>query len=178
MFTQSNDDFTTRHYPADAAQFFGPVITWESYILRDADKPNILGGWSDEHGWRAESLVPMQQSLYVSEGNVRFAFKFVCPHWDGERVGKGKAYLPFIEIHGRGGANDEQRPMKTDGFNYWLDVPGSELGRAGQEVKLIFMNQLDGKDARGLTEEGYWRWKGEVRGKSWAWGILAVWKLE
>jgi len=152
-------------------------------VLRDADAPKMFSGWEKEHGWKPTSIEPAASAIVVSgraaldEPNVRFAFTKVCQHWDGERAGVGKPYLPFIEIHGRGGAKDEQRPFQTDGYNYWIDVPRAELGTPGQEIKLMYMQKLDNDDARGLTVAGYKRWKDEPRGKSWQWGILGLWKL-
>jgi hypothetical protein len=152
-------------------------------VLRDADKPNTMGGWERENGWSSESVTPWSRDVEVSgravqeEPSVRFGFRMVCPHWDGERVDVGKPYLPFVEIQGRGGKSQEQRPFRSDGYNYWIDVPRAELGTPGQQVKLIYMQKLDNVDARGLTVGAYQEWKDAPRGKSWQWGILAVWTL-
>jgi hypothetical protein len=182
----SNDAFATSHFPQNPTQFFlpgGRVLSWREYILRDADKPNLMGGWEKDNGWSPQSVQPYSRDIGISgkavqeEPNVRFAFTMVCPHWDGERLGVGKSYLPFIEIQGRGGKNQEQRPFHSDGYNYWIDIPRAELGTPGQPVKLIYMQKLDNEDARGLTVEAYQRWKDAPKGKSWQWMILAVWNL-
>jgi len=138
-----------------------------------------MGGWEKENGWSPDSVLPYSQSISLyGEPVVRFAFRNVCPHWASSRAGmEKKPYLPFIEIHGPSGHADEQRPFHSDGYNYWIDVPRNELGRPGQQVKLIYMQKLDNEDARGLTVEGYQAWKDAPRGKSWQWGILAEWQL-
>jgi hypothetical protein len=186
MFTMSNDDFATSHYPSKPEQFFlpgGHGLSWEEYVLRDADSPQTFNGWENDHGWSPGSVTPYMASIPVSgravhdDPNVRFSFTKVCPHWDGVRAGVGKPYLPFVEIQGRGGAKTEQKVLQSDGYNYWVDVPRADLGTPGQEVKIIYMMKLDNNDARGLTAAGYKRFLDEPRGKSWQWGILGIWKL-
>jgi hypothetical protein len=151
-------------------------------MLLGADKPNTMGGWSEE-GWREQSLQPRGKSIQVSGGaasssnTIRFLFTKVCPHWDPVRNGPGPQYLPFVEINGRGGAKKQSIPFECDAYNYWVDVPLADIGTPGQQVKLMYMNQMDGKEARGLTIEGWNRFMGENRAKGWSWSILAVWEI-
>lgn len=179
-FTQSNEDFGVDHFPENSRWFCradGRALTWEEYIRLDMGKPATYDGWESKHAIRKLSLEPKLKRIPVSgSGNdpmVRFIFTKICPH-----TTKSPPYLFFLEIHGQGGAKDEQRPFEnSDGFHYWIDVPRAELGRPGQEVKLLFMDQLDGKDAAGLTPDGWRRWQAEPRGKSWGWGALGAWDL-
>ncbi|KAF2670208.1 hypothetical protein BT63DRAFT_372242 [Microthyrium microscopicum] len=179
-FTQSNEDFGIDHFPDKPGYFFradGRSLTWAEYILSDVDMPKTMGSWESE-GWRRLSIEPQAKVLRPGGNDtIRFAFTDVCAHWDNERIGPGKRYLPFLEYQGRGDSKKEQKPFNQDGFNYWLDIPRSELGRPGQEVKIIYMSETDGKDARGLTKEAYERWMAAPVGKSWAWSIICAWKL-
>jgi hypothetical protein len=184
-FTQSNEDFGIDHYPEHDRHFYradGRSLSWREYLFLDATKPKTYSGWESEHGLSTRSLEPKVTSIDTSphgDAMVRFMYTKVCPHWDNIAHGKGKPYLLFLELRGheRGDQKEQRAITQSDGYHSWIDVPKADLGAPGQQVKLVFMQQLDGEDARGLTAEGYKRWQSEPRGKSWSWGILAVWDL-
>jgi hypothetical protein len=183
-FSQSNEDFGIDHFPESNRHFYradGRTLRWDEYIRLDAGKPKTFSGWESDHGLSARSLQPRMSQVSRAGGDmVRFSYTKVCPHWNNAVHGKGPDYPVFLELKGNEtGDKKEQRPITmTDGFTSWIDVRRADLGtRPGDQVKLIYLTQLDGEDARGVTAEAYEKWKNVPRGKSWAWAGMAVWDV-
>jgi hypothetical protein len=131
-------------------------------------------------GIDVSSLAPLDGDIPVSHGSVisvvRFQFSLVCAHWTAEKNGdRGGAQVLFLlSINGRDGRSEDQLPMQTDGFCWWLNVPGAELGCSGQTVSIVALDTFDGRDARGVSVNEFLSQKGRV-GMSWT-GI-AKWNL-
>lgn len=188
MFTDSNEELGEKHFPADSRHWFGPVRTWEEYLLADLPQPRVTvyTGAQDTHGLSDKSFEPRAKNIAVAAdagpARVRFSFKKVCPHWDLAKnlPGNGKPYLFVLKINGRGGNAEEWLIFETDvhrgGDSWWCDVERAKLGRPGQEVFCYSQRTyLDGRDGRGLTKEEYIRTRPQWR--SWGWGGVAQWTL-
>jgi hypothetical protein len=187
-FTQSNEEFGRDHFPSDNRYFFradGRALSWEEYMLLDAgeERPHVYGSWGEDHGLRDRSLQPAARNIRVSgaaaspaEQMVRFIYEKKCPHWDNERMGSGKMWLPFLHFNGRGGSKRQERPMQTDGFHWWIDLPRDELGVPGQKVDLMYIATLDKREGRGVTIEEYERFMAHPTG-GWSWAGMAAWEL-
>lgn len=98
----------------------------------------------------------------------------LCRHWRNDVHGKGKDMFFLLEVQGRDGRNKDMIPLETDGYFHWIDVPRAELGTPGQQVRLIAIKNMDGRDGRGLTKEFYLAKKGRC---AMSWGYVADWDL-
>ncbi|KAI0008825.1 hypothetical protein F4779DRAFT_417642 [Xylariaceae sp. FL0662B] len=181
MFCLSNDLFGLKHFPQDERYFFrgdGRVLTWEEYIVGpyQGEKAQWYGTGTDE-GLSEFTFSPAEKDIPVYSGEmVRFQFSKVCEHWIPERHGKGKNYLLLMKIYGVDGRKEDLVPLETDGFWWWLDVPARDLGAPGQSIFLYALTVLNGRDARGVTKEEYYRTKSSG-GYSMSWAIYAKWEL-
>lgn len=180
MFYMANDTFGLKHFPSDTRHFYrsdGSIPAWEEYIvgpLRGAEQATWYSNATQE-GLNEFTFSPRAKHIPVRSGEVvRFQFSKVCEHWDGERNGKGKAYLLMMKIHGLDGRKDDLVPLDHDSFWWWVDIPARDLGAPGQQISLYGLDTLDGKPARGVTKEEFLRKKGKC-GMSWV-GI-AAWEL-
>ena len=185
MFTMSNAEFGLRHFPDDRRSFFrqdGRGPTWEEYVVGPdgAGEPvQICTAAPTDHGLAETSFRPCKRAIDVSRAGpnpVRFQFEKACPHWDFAVHGPGEPYAFTLAIHGRGGNRDDHVPLErsADGGLWWCDLPASELGRAGQTIGLNAVTIVDGRDARGLSPDGF---RAVLGKKSMAWGGVAMWEL-
>ncbi|KAJ4300512.1 hypothetical protein N0V88_003188 [Collariella sp. IMI 366227] len=180
-FAMSNERFGEKHFPENEGYWYrkdGRVVGWEEYYL---------GRWGrEEKAWwcpcaMAEGLdegnsMPMGKNISVYHGEkvVRFQFAKVCEHWTSEKNGKGKPVLLALKIGGVDGRKADMLPLETDGFWHYIDVNARELGAPGQKVELIAFNEFDGKSARGLTKQEYFRRKGKC---GYSYSYFARWDL-
>lgn len=188
MFTQSNEEFGERHFPADARHWFSRSLTWEEYLRADLPQPRVTvyTGADTKHGLSEKSFEPRAKNIAVAPGagpaRIRFQFKKICPHWDlaAKLPGNGKPYLFLLKINGRGGDEVEHIPFETDvhrgGDSWWCDVERAKLGRPGQDISAYAQDKyLDGRDGRGLTKEEYYRTRPNWR--MWSFQGVAQWTL-
>lgn len=183
MFTISNEQFGHSHFPSNDRYFYredGRILSWEEYMtgpIPGIEKPSWCGGAtaegiSDEIGYS-----PAAKHIPVYSGEtVRFQFGKVCEHWTHERNGKGPPYLLLLKIHGVDGRKEDLVPLDTDGYWWWVDVPARDLGAPGMKVQLFALTVLNGRDARGVTKEEYYKTKGSG-GYSMSWAIWCTWEL-
>ncbi|KAI0874461.1 hypothetical protein GGS24DRAFT_459213 [Hypoxylon argillaceum] len=183
MFTLTNEQFGHSHYPSNDQYFYredGRILSWEEYIsgpVPGAEKPQWCGGPSDEGISDEVGYSPATRHISVYSGEtVRFQFAKVCEHWTHERNGKGPPYLLLLKIHGVDGRKDDLVPLDTDGYWWWVDVPARDLGAPGTSVQLFALTVLNGRDARGVTKEVYYKTKGSG-GYSMSWAIWCTWDL-
>jgi hypothetical protein len=177
----SNEDFGIRHFPENPSKWYradGRALGWEEYILLDAHMPQTFAEWESDHGLRRLSLIPENKKVRVSGANLppteRISLTRVCPHWAQSSVVKPD-YLLLLKVPGRKGPFRDLLTFETDGFNFWLDVPRNELGAPGEEMIIMFLQTIEGQDARGTTRdyfENFVRCK-----KAISFGYLATWKL-
>ncbi|KAB5571945.1 hypothetical protein GE09DRAFT_1216548 [Coniochaeta sp. 2T2.1] len=187
MFTLSNELFGMKHFPENPKHFYradGSIPTWEEYIIGPLQsEPAQWYNTGTEEGLNEFTFSPREKHISVRSGEVvRFQFGKRCPHWDGEKHGKGKPYLLMIKItgpDGRGvrGQKDDLVPLDTDGFWWWVDIPARDLGAPGQKLQLMCLTILNGEDARGVTKEKFLSMRAShaIRGMSWN-GIVG-WEL-
>ncbi|KAL4898141.1 hypothetical protein BDV59DRAFT_662 [Aspergillus ambiguus] len=194
MFTDTNDEFGLRHFPANRAQFYRddgrPEISWEEYILGNpasplcAEQPRTFGD-AEKHSIGKRSFLPAAKQVAVSQpGPVRFQFGLICEHWTLEYHTRAKPGLFLLMIHGVDGRQDDRLPLTHfpgsgpggGGALWYVDVPSARmLGAPGQKVQLAVLTKFgDIQDARGVTAEEYRRQVGRV-GMSWAY--IAEWDL-
>ncbi|GAW22817.1 hypothetical protein ANO14919_123610 [Xylariales sp. No.14919] len=183
MFTLSNEHFGHSHFPSNDRHFYredGRVLSWEEYILGPipgAEKPDWNGGPTDEGISSEAGYSPAAKHIPVNSAeNVRFQFAKVCEHWTHERNGKGPPYLLLLKIHGADGRKEDLVPLDTNGYWWWVDVPAKDLGTPGMKIHLFALTVLNGRDARGVTKEEYYRTK-SGGGYSMSWAIWCTWEL-
>ena len=157
MFTMDNAEFGLRHFPEDASKWFGPVLTWEQYLLCDGVEESVKTySGLEEHGIKKPSFQP-QAKLVRRDPNlgptVRFSFNKVCQHWTTEKAGFGQPYL-LVLVYG-GDQNEKKVPLNQDGFFWWLDVDRNALGPSGSPVKVLSISQFSGNDGKGLTAQEF-----------------------
>ncbi|KAK1829019.1 hypothetical protein QBC39DRAFT_141006 [Podospora conica] len=180
MFTLANDFFGLKHLPEDPAHQFredGRRLTWEEYYNSPCEgEPAGFCEHGSGEGLHEFMFEPKQMRIPVQGGEevVRFQFAKPCPHWTAERNGKGKQMLFVLLVHGAGGNKDDLLTLETDGFWSWIDVRRRELGRPGQHVRLVGLDQVGGQDARGMTREEWARKKGRV---GYSWISIFTWEL-
>lgn len=180
-FTSSNIDFGMRHFPGDSSHQFredGRVLSYEDFMRDDAGgRVMVYGDATKEHGLGARTFQPAQLNIKVHDPAgppvVRFQFASVCEHWDNARHGAGKPYVMLLSIGGVDGRKSEHRPFNTNGQVWWLDVPRSELGCAGQKVSAFAVTEFCNKNARGLTYE---EWNNKTA-FSCQFGGISMWQL-
>ncbi|KAG2416878.1 hypothetical protein HFD88_008095 [Aspergillus terreus] len=194
MFTDTNDEFGLRHFPANPGQFYRddgrPEISWEEYILGNpnsplcAEQPHTFSD-AEKHSIGKRSFLPAAKRIAVSQpGPIRFQFGLVCEHWTLEHHTRAKPGLFLLMIHGVDGRQDDRLPLTHfpgsgpggGGALWYVDVPSARmLGAPGQKVQLAVLTTIgDIQDARGVTAEEYRRQVGRV-GMSWAY--IAEWEL-
>lgn len=162
MFTRSNEQFGLRHFPSDPSHHFrsdGVVPTWREYMIgpTGAEEAQWYGA-GDDDGISGFTFEPKRKNLRVYSGEtVRFQFSKACEHFDPERHGKGKPLLMLLAIKGVDGRKEDYVPLETDGFWWWADIPARDLGAPGQKIGLMALTEIEGKSARGLTREEYFR---------------------
>ncbi|KAI0100349.1 hypothetical protein GGR51DRAFT_532617 [Nemania sp. FL0031] len=183
MFTLSNEQFGLSHFPGDDQYFYredGRILPWEEYIsgpVPGAEKPDWSGGPAEEGISSEVGYSPTAKHIPVFSGeSVRFQFAKVCEHWTHERNGKGPPYLLLLKIHGVDGRKEDLVPLDTDGYWWWVDVPARDLGCPGMKVQLFALTVLNGRDARGVTKEVYYKTKG-TGAYSMSWAIWCTWEL-
>jgi hypothetical protein len=180
QFIMSNDQFATAHFPEKPKHFFLPrPLEWREYIERDFNKPKTWGSWN--FGWSKISLKPDMKELSTygdPEEDVRFIFNYNCHHMKPPTSGSEAPYYPFLLLPRPAGNGHEMHPLAHDNsYYFWRDVKKSELGKSGQNIQLVYVDKLDGNDARGLTPAKYEAWKNAPGGKSWSYQLLARWEL-
>lgn len=183
MFAMSNEQFGLSHFPENDRHFYREdrrILSWEEYIsgpVPGAEKPQWSGGPPEEGISDVAGYSPAEKHIPVHSGEVvRFQFQKVCEHWTHERNGKGPPYLLLLKIHGADGRKEDLVPLDTDGFWWWVDVPARDLGAPGMKVQLFALTVLNGRDARGVTKEAYYKTKASG-GYSMAWAIWCTWEL-
>ncbi|GAB7347160.1 hypothetical protein MBLNU459_g3278t1 [Dothideomycetes sp. NU459] len=183
-FTRDNNDFGTRHFPSNPAQFYRTdgraSISWEEYLLGNNNGdpgPQMFSNYTSEEGIAVESFQPFVRRLRVNDPatpSIRFQFNKVCQHWDNERHGKGKHYAYSLFVGGVDGRKDRRIPFETNGYFWWVDVSPKELGAPGGHVSINAVTSWDGKDGRGLSAREIREKDGRVAA---AWGGVARWDL-
>ncbi|KAL2016636.1 hypothetical protein VTK56DRAFT_3216 [Thermocarpiscus australiensis] len=180
-FTMSNEDFGTRHFPADARHWYrrdGRALSWEEYILGPlgGDEPAEWLGDATREGLDQFNFAPAQKRIAVYGGQevVRFQFAKLCEHWVPERHGEGEQMLFALKIGGLDGRKEDLVPLEYDGFWHYLDVKARDLGAPGQTVSLVGFQTVDGQSARGLTKEQWLRKKGRC---GYSYAYLVRWEL-
>ena len=169
--------------PTDPRHWFrsdGRALGWKEYLFSDIDRPLVMSGWDEAGNFSDGSLQPNGTEINVSSSDpndmVRFMFSLICPHIS-RKPNRREPYLPFLGVNPPNG-KEKQRPFQTDGFWYWIDVPRRDLGAPGEQGQLLYMTKTNGKDARGLTPEGYQDFMSSWGAKSWEWGVLARWDIK
>ncbi|RGP65020.1 hypothetical protein FLONG3_9355 [Fusarium longipes] len=179
QFTDANEHFGLRHFPADARHQFradGVPVTWEHYYTGGIDgEPIMICGTTSEEGISEASIEPKQRQISIDSGEiVRFQYSKICEHWSKEKCG-GKERLVLLSLPRGEGQRDEMIPLETNGFWYWLDVNASDLGPRGKSAALIVITKLgDREDVRGVTGKEFLAKVGKC-GMSWAY--LVQWDL-
>ena len=183
MFTLSNEKFGLAQFPRDDRYFDredGRILSWEEYMLGPvpgAEKPDWCGGATEEGISSTAGYSPAAKHIPVHSGEVvRFQFAKVCEHWTHERNGKGPPYLLLLKIYGIDGRKEDLVPLDTNGDWWGVDVPAKDLGAPGMKTQLFALTVLNGRDARGVTKEDYYRAKGSG-GYSMSWAIWCTWEL-
>lgn len=180
-FTQSNEDFGLDHYPGDKSKQFrsdGRVVDWEAYIVGEKRGcgAEFFSGYTAAEGIYEPSFRPASNPIVLAQQGptVRFSFQKVCPHWDPVKNGKGNYLLYTLAVDNLEGTPANHIPFETNGEVWWCDVPVRDLGRAGQEVKVLAVTTHRGEDGRGLTAKEYNKWKGRC---ALSWAFVAKWKV-
>ncbi|KAI0485982.1 hypothetical protein F4859DRAFT_468467 [Xylaria cf. heliscus] len=183
MFIVSNEQFGHSHFPSNEQYFYredGRILSWEEYItgpVPGAEKPQWCGGATAEGISDEAGYSPAAKHIPVYSGEVvRFQFAKVCEHWTHERNGQGPPYLLLLKIHGADGRKEDLVPLDTDGYWWWIDVPARDLGAPGMKVQLFALTVLNGRDARGVTKQDYYKAK-SGGGYSMSWAIWCTWEL-
>lgn len=164
-FCGSNIEFGLSHFP-EKPQFFyredSRSLSWEEYYLgppgAQAKKVQLYNG--DKHGISKEGVEPKFETIDTSAlRSVRFKFETLCPHWDFHKNGTGDPYLFCLRVPKKPGMEycEDLIPMDFDpkAKVWWLDVEVKRLGKAGEEVAVVSIDTVGGKDARGLTKREY-----------------------
>lgn len=190
-FTMSNEEFGTKHYPTNKAQFFGPVMAWEDFIHINPDTwwsngietATVFSNAKEDYGIGSRTLQPVAKKINTRQyGTVRFQFGLVCEHWTLEyHVKKGPPPVFILAIHGLDGRKDDFVPFDYassggKGGDIWYDdVPASELGAPGQTITLFAVTSFGNRrDTRGLSVQEFKAGKGRT-----AMGFqgVAAWEL-
>jgi hypothetical protein len=160
-FTMSNDEFGLEHFPKDRKYFMredGTTPTWDEYFIGPVgEEPVMQFGRVKHDGIAATSFSPPQKRIRLDEAEeyTRFQFCKICEHWDHERNGDGAPYCMVLNVNGVNGEKTEFVPFENDGYWWHLDIATNRLGRKGQNVSVMAVTTIDGKDARGITRAQY-----------------------
>ncbi|KAJ3509871.1 hypothetical protein NM208_g15612 [Fusarium decemcellulare] len=179
QFTNGNENFGRRHFPAESRYQFRPdgqVETWEEYYTGGIDgEPHGMCGTTGEEGIAEASVEPRQRHISIDSGEiVRFQFSKVCEHWSS-KIGGGKERLVLLCLpRGGDGDRDEMVPLQTDGFWYWVDVNARDLGPRGKSVRLIVLTKFGDRDPKGVTGKEFLAKYGRV---AMGWSYLVTWDL-
>lgn len=183
MFWLENKLFGLKHFPSNPNHFFrddGRIPTWEEYVVGPF-KGEQAHWQGDGEGFSEYTFSPRPKHIPVNSGEVvRFQFGKICPHWDGEKHGKGKPLLLMMRIrgpNGRGfsnGRKDDLVTLETNGSWWWVDIPARDLGAPGEKLECMALTTLDNKDARGVTAEHFATRKGRA---AMSWSYIALWEL-
>jgi transglutaminase-like putative cysteine protease len=180
-FTAANEVFGLRHYPSDGRSFYradGATPDWEDYLVGPTPGLELPAFYSHclEEGFDKTSLEPVVRlvdpATAAQDGYVRFLASHICEHWDGAKHGKGPMYPIILNIKDAQNKTD-LRPMETDGFWYWIDVPVHELPRGG-EVFLSIVTSINNEDVRGKGNDYFAKMKGR---SAMSWAHIASWNL-
>jgi transglutaminase-like putative cysteine protease len=180
QFTMSNEDFGSTHYPENNSHLFrtdGRTFPWEEYMMDDAGDRLTIYSDADTEGLNRRTFQPSSKHIKVndlSDPMIRFQFNVVCPHWTGEKNGKGKPYIMALSVGGRDGRNAKKIPFNTDGKVWWLDIERRELGCMGQKINICCITEFDGRSGRGLTMTAYKNGVGRVGMKM---AYISAWEL-
>ncbi|KAJ9162175.1 Kyphoscoliosis peptidase [Coniochaeta hoffmannii] len=187
MFTLSNELFGLKHFPEDPRYFYrgdGRIPTWEEYIVGPLQGEQAM--WychANKEGLNEFTFSPRERQIPVRSGEVvRFQFGKLCPHWDGEKHGRGKPLLLMIKItgpDGRGvkGRKDDMVVLDNDGFWWWVDIPARDLGAPGEKLQLLGLTMLNNEDARGMSKEKFLGIMGSNGMRSMSWDCVVGWEL-
>ncbi|CAJ0549047.1 Ff.00g026600.m01.CDS01 [Fusarium sp. VM40] len=179
QFTNANEDFGLRHFPADSRHQFradGQPVTWATYYTGGIDgEPHATCSTTAEEGIADSSIEPRQRHISIDSGEVvRFQYSKVCEHWTKEKCG-GKERLVLLCLPRGEGQKEEMIPLETNGFWYWLDVDARDLGPRGKSVRLLVLTKFgDREDARGVTGKEFLAKFGRC---AMGWSYLVTWDL-
>lgn len=179
QFTNANEDFGLRHFPADSRHQFradGQPVTWATYYTGGIDgEPHATCSTTAEEGIADSSIEPRQRHISINSGEVvRFQYSKVCEHWTKEKCG-GKERLVLLCLPRGEGQKEEMIPLETNGFWYWLDVDARDLGPRGKSVRLLVLTKFgDREDARGVTGKEFLAKFGRC---AMGWSYLVTWDL-
>ncbi|KAM0563640.1 hypothetical protein ACHAPJ_001366 [Fusarium lateritium] len=179
QFTNANENFGLRHFPAESRYQFTPdgrPVAWEDYYTGGIDgEPHGMCGTTAEEGIAEPSVEPKQRHISIDSGEVvRFQYSKVCEHWTKDKCG-GRERLVLLSLPRGEGQRDEMIPLETNGYWYWLDVNARDLGPRGKSVRLLVLTKFgDREDARGVTGKEFLAKVGKV---GMGWSYLVTWDL-
>ncbi|KAM5360225.1 hypothetical protein ACJZ2D_013882 [Fusarium nematophilum] len=178
QFTNGNENFGRRHFPAESRYQFRPdgrLLTWEEYYTGGIDgEPHGVCGTATDEGLAESSIEPRERHIPIDSGEiVRFQFSRVCEHWS-EKRGLGKERLILLSLPRGEGNRDEMVPLETDGFWYWVDVNAKDLGPRGKSARLIVLTKFGDRDPRGVTAKEFLAKFGRC---ATVWSYLVTWDL-
>ncbi|KAF4452791.1 hypothetical protein F53441_4410 [Fusarium austroafricanum] len=156
QFTNSNENFGLRHFPAEPRHQFrtdGQPVTWEKYYTGGIDgEPHGMCSTTAEEGIAESSVEPKQRHISIDSGEiVRFQYSKVCEHWSEKQCG-GQERLVVLRLPRGEGQKEVMIPLETNGYWYWVDVNARDLGPRGESVRLLVVTKFgDREDTRGLT---------------------------
>lgn len=180
-FSKSNEEFGESHYPENQRFWFradGRSLSWDEYINFSVgpEERTVYSTAKEQHGFDEKTFLPKAMEIrrddYAAGPTVRLQWSKKCPHYDIVKH-HGVPYLYFVRLEGK-----EERVVRSDGFNYWVDVRREELPGPGKDfyVQYVEKFQRGGEwiDGRGMTEEEKERKKGWT---SWSFNHVALWKI-
>ncbi|KAG6820741.1 hypothetical protein H0H93_012387 [Arthromyces matolae] len=145
-FTSPPREFGRRHFPEDpsyqlVAQDDGGPVSWEDYIM-EPDGPVIFNAFHNLNFW-ALALQPPTSAI---KGGTRVVFCLFkrCEHMSTNEVDN---YVYMISI------GNERVPLQVNAEGGWsADV---YIPKGHQEVTLLYLSELNGKDAQGISLSAY-----------------------
>jgi len=146
MFTQTNEEFGKRHFPADPAyQLVSDPLTWEDYI----NEPEGPQAFQALYALQYDPYTLWPPTKTIEPGVHEFHVWKLCLHLVHPR----QEYVLLLHT-----PDGEYTPLEEDcevgGWKAIYDVatPG--------DVSVYFLKEIGGKDAKGVGVDGFRRaWK-------------------
>lgn len=168
-FCWSNVEFGRKHFPDESGMQWredGRRVGWEEYLLGQPPYGEPVQTWGGHEKQFVDiySLSPPLKTLDVSgteTRTVRFQIFKLCPHYKFPKP----PYLLGLQIPERPGDGycGNIIPLHFNGDVWWVDVPINMLGPKGSGIKLQIVDEVGGKDGRGVTRDEFIK-RRKVRG--------------
>lgn len=161
MFTMSNERFGRRHFPAHAADWYGPAREWDAFLWDGEGGPKRYSA-ADDVGLGPDAE-PATEAVRRGQA-CTFRASYACPHWT--RRADYTPRLVFLR------AGQDIVRVRDDGTDIVGELAGSQVH--GGEITLSVIDTVNGAPAGAMT----WAQFDAMRAKSYTMQHLFGWQVE